>query len=67
LSFYGDPALYIAGPEATAEHVQEIRVQLGLDKPLHEQLLPFLLDLLQGHLGFSTRTGSRLLQLRSSV
>jgi peptide/nickel transport system permease protein len=53
----GDPALYIAGPEATAERVQEIRVQLGLDKPLHEQLLRFLFDLLQGNLGFSTRTG----------
>jgi len=53
----GDPALYIAGPEATAERVQEIRVQLGLDRPLHEQLLRFLFDLLQGNLGLSTRTG----------
>ena len=53
----GDPAVIIAGPEATAEQVQEIRVQLGLDRPLHEQFVNFLLGLARGDLGLSTRTG----------
>ena len=28
----GDPAAYFAGPAATKEAIQEIRVKLGLDK-----------------------------------
>ena len=30
----GDPAAYFAGPAATKEAIEQIRVQLGLDKPL---------------------------------
>src|SRR5476651_943580 len=30
----GDPAAYFAGPAATKESIQQIRVSLGLDKPL---------------------------------
>ena len=30
----GDPAAYFAGPAATKEAVEQIRKQLGLDKPL---------------------------------
>ena len=31
----GDPAAYFAGPAATKEAIEQIRVKLGLDKPLH--------------------------------
>ncbi|MEM2237634.1 MAG: ABC transporter permease [Candidatus Caldarchaeum sp.] len=53
----GDPAVIIAGPEASKEQVEEIRRQLGLDKPLHEQLFLFFGDLFRGDLGKSARTG----------
>ena len=35
----GDPAAYFAGPAATKEAVEQIRVKLGLDKPLIEQFV----------------------------
>lgn len=35
----GDPALRFAGKHATAEQVQSIRAELGLNRPLHEQYL----------------------------
>ncbi len=30
----GDPAAYFAGPAATQQAIEEIRVKLGLDQPL---------------------------------
>lgn len=52
----GDPALFIAGENATPEEVENIRRQLGLDKPLHVQYYVFLSGLLRGDLGISTRS-----------
>lgn len=49
----GDPAVAIAGSEATTEAVEKIRQQLGLDQPLLEQLLTWLGHLLQGDFGKS--------------
>ena len=37
----GDPAAYFAGPAATTEAIQQIRVKLGLDKPLYIQYARF--------------------------
>ncbi|MBV8835526.1 MAG: ABC transporter permease [Alphaproteobacteria bacterium] len=53
----GDPAVYFAGPAATKEAVQEIRVKLGLDKPLPQQFVRYVGDLMQGDLGQSLTTG----------
>jgi len=53
----GDPAVYFAGPAATKEAVQEIRVKLGLDKPLPQQFVRYVSDLVQGDLGQSLTTG----------
>lgn len=49
----GDPASIIAGPDATADDVQKIARQLGLDAPLHVQLVRWYARLLQGDLGQS--------------
>ncbi|MDR7482807.1 MAG: ABC transporter permease [Armatimonadota bacterium] len=49
----GDPALLVAGPHATAEQVEAIRRDLGLHRPLWQQYLGFLADLLRGDLGTS--------------
>jgi len=48
-----DPARQIAGRSATAETVANIREQLGLNLPFHEQYLRYLGRLVQGDLGRS--------------
>jgi ABC-type dipeptide/oligopeptide/nickel transport system permease component len=52
----GDPAMVIAGTEATPEIVAAIRHDLGLDRSLPVQLAVYLGDLAQGDLGRSIRT-----------
>ncbi|SHO56977.1 ABC transporter permease [Vibrio quintilis] len=42
LHLSGDLATAIAGPEATAEQVEQIRVQFGLDQPLYAQYFSWL-------------------------
>lgn len=48
-----DPARMIAGRSATAQAVEHIREQLGLNLPLWEQYLRYLWRLLHGNLGRS--------------
>jgi len=52
----GDPARLVAGPNATEDMVQTIRVESGLDKPLVEQFAIYLGDLVTGDLGTSIVT-----------
>jgi peptide/nickel transport system permease protein len=49
----GDPASAMLGPDATPAQIQATRVQLGLDRPVHEQLFKFYGRILQGDLGRS--------------
>jgi len=53
----GDPAAYFAGPAATTEAIEQVRVQLGLDKPLYVQFVRYVADLARGDLGNSLTTG----------
>ena len=53
----GDPAAYFAGPAATPQAIQEVRVKLGLDKPLIVQFGRYVVDLAHGNLGNSLTTG----------
>ena len=55
----GDPALLLAGEQASPEYVAQVREEFALDKPLHEQLLAYLGRLLRGDLGRSVRTACR--------
>ncbi len=57
----GDPAAAILGPDATTAQIEATRVQLGLDRPLHEQYAVFLARLAQGDLGTSVRTSEPVL------
>lgn len=49
----GDPASVILGEEATAEQIEELREQLGLNLPLHEQYLNWISGVVKGDLGTS--------------
>jgi ABC-type dipeptide/oligopeptide/nickel transport system permease component len=53
----GDPAAFFAGPAATQQAIDEIRVKLGLDKTLPEQFILYVRDLARGDLGRSLTTG----------
>jgi dipeptide transport system permease protein len=53
----GDPAAYFAGPAASQESIDQIRVKLGLDRPLPEQFFRYIADLARGDLGSSLTTG----------
>lgn len=57
----GDPAVYFAGPAASAESIAEITAALGLDKPLPVQFVVYVKNLLQGDLGQSLSTGQPVL------
>ncbi|MUT24773.1 ABC transporter permease subunit [Mesorhizobium japonicum] len=48
----GDPAVTLLGPRATPEMKAQIHQQMGLDKPLAEQLAIFFGRVFQGDLGF---------------
>ena len=49
----GDPVSVMLGPDATPAQIQATRQALGLDRPLHEQLLKFYGRILRGDLGQS--------------
>ncbi|WP_342363714.1 ABC transporter permease [Terrarubrum flagellatum] len=53
----GDTASYFAGPAATPQAIEQIRKQLGLDRPLPEQFARYVADLAKGDLGQSLTTG----------
>jgi peptide/nickel transport system permease protein len=52
----GDPAINLAGQDASDEDVQIIRERLGLDKPVPEQYLLWMGHALTGDLGDSFRS-----------
>ena len=52
----GDPARVMAGPFATETDVQRLRTEYGLDRPLSEQYLGYIVRVVQGDLGTSFRS-----------
>lgn len=59
----GDPALAMAGEEASPEQLAAVRAEMGLDQPLATQYLAFVRDMLRGDFGQSTRTGTPVTEL----
>lgn len=53
----GDPALLIAGETATPAELERIRQNLGIDRPLGEQFLSWILRVLRGDFGVSVFSG----------
>ncbi len=64
----GDPAAYFAGPAADKQAIEQIRVKLGLDKPLIVQFGRYVADLGHLNLGTSLTTGQPVLtELRNRL
>src|SRR5260221_5222134 len=58
----GDLAYVILGDQATAEKVEALRHDLGLDQPIWVRYFGWLGHVLQGDFGRSFRTGQTVLQ-----
>src|SRR3989454_1870484 len=56
----GDPALVMMGGEGTTQAVEELRHQLGLDRPLHVRYWEWLTRILHGDLGQSLYNQTRV-------
>jgi peptide/nickel transport system permease protein len=49
----GDPAAAMLGDTATSEQMEELRNELGLNAPIHQQYFNWIISALQGDLGYS--------------
>lgn len=58
----GDPAVIIAGEGANPEAIARVRADLGLDRPLLEQLWVWIINLLQGDFGRSLMLNQPVLE-----
>ncbi len=55
----GNPVIAIVGMKASPQYIKKLEHQLGLDKPIWEQYLDYLFNLLRGDLGNSMIWGKR--------
>ncbi len=55
----GNPIVAMVGMKAPPEYVEQLIKEAGLDKPLHEQYLDYLAQVLTGNLGKSLIFGKR--------
>ncbi len=53
----GDPAVLIAGEDASADTIAQVRSRLGTDRPLWEQYAAYVGNIARGDLGTSYSTG----------
>ena len=53
----GDTAAMLAGEDADAETIEALRHELGLDQPVIVQYAKYMLNLIQGDMGNSYKTG----------
>lgn len=49
----GDPVWILVSPDMTQDQIAEVSRSLGLDRPIHEQFVHFVLGVFQGDLGRS--------------
>jgi glutathione transport system permease protein len=57
-----DPAMIIAGPDAKAETIAAIRLELGLDRPIIVQFGEYIIRVLQGDLGRSIISNKKVIE-----
>ncbi len=61
--YVGDPVTNILGQDATPEQRQQLRADLGLDKPFPLQFARFVGNAVQGEFGLSLRQGRKVSSL----
>ncbi len=59
----GPLAVYLHNPQVTPEKIEQLRAQLGLDRPWYARYLLWLGGILQGHWGYSYYTGRPVLAM----
>jgi peptide/nickel transport system permease protein len=57
-----DPVLAIAGDRASASRIAEVRLELGLDKPIYQQFYMYLAKVVKGDFGTSVLTARPVMQ-----
>jgi peptide/nickel transport system permease protein len=57
-----DPVIAIAGDRASAARIAEVRLELGLDKPVYQQFYMYLSKVMQGDFGTSVLTARPVMQ-----
>jgi peptide/nickel transport system permease protein len=57
-----DPVRAIVGEDATRETYEQVYTALGLDRPLYEQFIYYLGDVVTGDFGTSIRTGQPVIE-----
>ncbi|WP_042474479.1 nickel ABC transporter permease [Bacillus ndiopicus] len=62
----GDPARLVAGKDATMEEVENVRHELGLDKPIVVQYVDYMKKLVTGDLGTSLTTSLPVIDMFKS-
>jgi peptide/nickel transport system permease protein len=55
-----DPVIAITGPEVSREVYDRVFLELGLDRPVWQQFLAYVGNVLRGDLGVSTTTGQKV-------
>jgi peptide/nickel transport system permease protein len=63
LRLSGDPAMMILSADAPPEAIAAFRKSWGLDAPLWQQFLGYLLNIFQGNFGLSMRNGAPAMDL----
>lgn len=58
----GDPAAVILGPDAKPEEIENLREELGLNLPIHEQFIQWFTGVFKGDLGTSIYMNMPVLQ-----
>lgn len=61
--YVGDPVTNLLGQDATPEQRQQLRADLGLDKPFPVQFAAFVSNAVQGEFGLSLRQGRKVSSL----
>jgi peptide/nickel transport system permease protein len=59
-NFTGDPVTFMVGQDATQQERQQLRVELGLDRPFYVQFARFLGNAAQGEFGRSLRQARKV-------
>ena len=57
-----DPVIAIAGDRASAARIAEVRLELGLDKPVYQQFYMYLSKVMHGDFGTSVLTARPVMQ-----